>query len=271
MPIHFLSGLPRSGSTLMAALLAQNPALHVAFQSPVGQLVTRVVSEMSTPVNEGGMFYTPEMRLRTLRSLFAAFYAENNHKKVIIDSSRRWCANMSLIEAMFPGAKTIACVRDVRMVLDSFERLFQKHPQEISRIVGRPNTTVYDRVSILLENDAVVGYSINAFRQAFYGAQQGNLLVVDYSDLANRPALVLQDLHTALQLKPFDYDFDNVETPPGAEEFDRHLGSPGLHTVRAKVSFEPRGTVLPPDIWASIPEPFWRQDAQKNSAVKSVR
>ena len=39
--IHFISGLPRSGSTLLAALLlTQNPALHAGITSPVGSLVT---------------------------------------------------------------------------------------------------------------------------------------------------------------------------------------------------------------------------------------
>ncbi|MEG5055281.1 MULTISPECIES: sulfotransferase [unclassified Microcoleus] len=36
MKAHFISGLPRSGSTLLAALLRQNPRFHSAMTSPVG-------------------------------------------------------------------------------------------------------------------------------------------------------------------------------------------------------------------------------------------
>jgi len=32
---HFISGLPRSGSTLLAALLRQNPRFHAAMTIPV--------------------------------------------------------------------------------------------------------------------------------------------------------------------------------------------------------------------------------------------
>ncbi|WP_333154680.1 sulfotransferase [Microcoleus sp. B9-D4] len=32
----FISGLPRSGSTLLAALLRQNPRFHSAMTSPIG-------------------------------------------------------------------------------------------------------------------------------------------------------------------------------------------------------------------------------------------
>ncbi|MBD1887522.1 sulfotransferase [Microcoleus vaginatus] len=36
---HFISGLPRSGSTLLAAILRQNPRFHASMTSPVGGLV----------------------------------------------------------------------------------------------------------------------------------------------------------------------------------------------------------------------------------------
>jgi sulfotransferase len=45
--IHFISGLPRSGSTLLAVLLLQNPALHAGITSPVGGLVATLMRELS--------------------------------------------------------------------------------------------------------------------------------------------------------------------------------------------------------------------------------
>ena len=33
--IHFISGLPRSGSTLLAGILRQNPRFHAGMTSPV--------------------------------------------------------------------------------------------------------------------------------------------------------------------------------------------------------------------------------------------
>jgi hypothetical protein len=35
--IHFISGFPRSGTTLLAALLRQNPRFHASIESPVGK------------------------------------------------------------------------------------------------------------------------------------------------------------------------------------------------------------------------------------------
>ncbi len=41
--IHFISGLPRSGSTLLGALLRQNRRFHASMSSPVGSLVNRML------------------------------------------------------------------------------------------------------------------------------------------------------------------------------------------------------------------------------------
>ncbi|MEG3906006.1 sulfotransferase [Microcoleus sp. B4-C5] len=47
MNSHFISGLPRSGSTLLAALLRQNPRFHSAMTSPVGAQIDRMLSAVS--------------------------------------------------------------------------------------------------------------------------------------------------------------------------------------------------------------------------------
>jgi len=44
---HFIAGLPRSGSTLLAALLRQNPRFQAGMTSPVGALFAGVVGQFS--------------------------------------------------------------------------------------------------------------------------------------------------------------------------------------------------------------------------------
>ncbi|MGH8137248.1 MAG: sulfotransferase, partial [Steroidobacteraceae bacterium] len=44
---HFISGLPRSGSTLLSAILKQNPRFHAGMTSPLGDMVSTLVAEMS--------------------------------------------------------------------------------------------------------------------------------------------------------------------------------------------------------------------------------
>ncbi len=45
--IHFISGMPRSDTTLLAAILRQNPALHAGLSSPVGILCQKLIAAMA--------------------------------------------------------------------------------------------------------------------------------------------------------------------------------------------------------------------------------
>ena len=43
---HFISGLPRSGSTLLAGILRQNPRFHASMSSPVSGLLNGALEQM---------------------------------------------------------------------------------------------------------------------------------------------------------------------------------------------------------------------------------
>ena len=64
--IHFISGLPRSGSTLLAGLLRQYPRFAAAMTGPVGGLVTTLLNTMS-PQNETAVFLDEAKRRAILR------------------------------------------------------------------------------------------------------------------------------------------------------------------------------------------------------------
>ena len=53
--LHLISGLPRSGSTLLAGILRQNPRFSAAMTGPAGSLVTTLLNAMS-PQNETAVF-----------------------------------------------------------------------------------------------------------------------------------------------------------------------------------------------------------------------
>ena len=67
--IHFISGLPRAGSTLLAALLRQNPRFSAGMSSPVGSLFSAMLRETSQR-GEAAVFIDDSLRQRMLRGLF---------------------------------------------------------------------------------------------------------------------------------------------------------------------------------------------------------
>ncbi|WP_242031887.1 sulfotransferase [Microcoleus sp. FACHB-672] len=83
--IHFISGLPRSGSTLLSAILRQNPRFHAGMTSPVGGLVERMLEAMSEN-NEYSVFISPEQKQALILSIFSAYYQPQAEQGVIFDT-----------------------------------------------------------------------------------------------------------------------------------------------------------------------------------------
>ena len=255
-PVHFISGLPRSGSTLLSGILLQNPRFHAGMTSPVGSLCSAVLGTVSA-----GSEFAPvvgrDKRKALLRGLFDAYYADVE-REVVFDTNRSWCARLPLVRDLFPEAKVIACVRNVAWIMDSFERMYRANPYEYTRLFGAAGArgTVYSRLEGLAQHDQTVGHAWSALREAFYGEHAASLLLVDYELLTRAPARVLRLVYDFLGEPHFEHDFENVEYD--AEEFDQQLGAPGLHKVKARVAFTPRPTIIPPDLFDKFNQmSFW--------------
>jgi sulfotransferase len=65
--IHFISGLPRAGSTLLSSLLRQNPRVHASMSSPVCSLFNALQREVSQQ-NEYSVFIDDKQRAKILGS-----------------------------------------------------------------------------------------------------------------------------------------------------------------------------------------------------------
>ncbi|MEG4440224.1 sulfotransferase [Microcoleus sp. AT9_B5] len=144
--VHFISGLPRSGSTLLAAILRQNPRFHSAMTSPVGGLVDRMLEAMSED-NEFSVFISQEQKRTLIASIFSVYYSPQADKQVIFDTNRLWCSKLPLIQELFPGSKVICCVRNIAWIMDSIELLIRRNVFDVSRLFNSPQerATVYSR------------------------------------------------------------------------------------------------------------------------------
>jgi sulfotransferase len=268
---HFISGLPRSGSTLLAAILRQNPRFHAGMTSPVGSLFSSMLREFAAGT-EFGPTITLEQRRRLVQGLFDSYYADLQDKSVVFDTNRMWSAKMPALMDLFPQAKVIACVRNVAWVMDSLERRFRANPFELTRLFSDEveRNTVYSRVDTLAQRNRLVGFAWTALKEAFYSEHAQSLLLVDYELLAQAPEKVMPLVYEFLGEEPFAHDFSHVayDTP----EFDQPLGVHGLHTVRPQVRLEPRTTILPPDLFEQYAAlSFWKNQSSSRSNVITIQ
>ena len=269
---HFITGLPRSGSTLLSALLLQNPRFHAGMTSPVGGLFKGMLNQLGAG-SEFGPVVTKEQRRRLSRGLFDSYYADQvGEKEVIFDTNRMWSAQMPALMDLFPGAKLIACVRNVAWVMDSIERRYRANPFEITRLFNddTERNTVYSRVDTLAQRNRMVGYPWTALKEAFYGEHASSLLLVDYDLLAQAPQKVLPLIYQFLGEPEYEHNFEQVKYD--APEFDEALGLHGLHQVRPQVGLQRRESILPPDLFEQYSKlSFWQDQAHSRANVITAK
>ena len=264
---HFISGLPRSGSTLLSAILRQNPRMRAGMSSPVLGLCNGIIGALSAG-SEFSSSVDQATRRRLVRAVIDAYYADAPADGVVIDTNRGWTARMPLLADLFPQAKVIACVRNPAWVVDSLERQYQADPYEFTRLYPAPGrSTVISRAAFAMQHDQIVGLPWTALREAFFGEHSQRLLLVDYDLLSRAPQKVMPLIYGFLDEPAFAHDFDNLQFE--APEFDQSLGTPNLHKVRPKVQAQERRTLLPPDLFDKYSKmSFWHD--QRGSAANVI-
>jgi sulfotransferase len=266
--IHFISGLPRSGSTLLAALLRQNPRFHAGMSSPVGSLLSALLRQMSQE-NETAVFIDDDQRARLLRACFDAFYADIHPEKLVFDTNRGWTTKLPALVELFPDLRMICCVRNPAWIIDSVERLTRHNKFEPSKIFNfDPGGTVYSRADGLGSGSGMLGFALNALREAVYGEQSDRLLLVRYETLTANPVGTLAAIYGFIGEPLFRHDPEHIEPDYAAMEFDARLGAAGLHAVGSAVRAPSRRTILPPDLFARFAaDAFWEDPGKLPTTV----
>lgn len=266
--VCFISGLPRSGSTMLGAILDQNPDFCAGMSSPVFSLVNVLLPKLSN-ANEFGVFFSNAKRADVLRGVFESYY-QDQQGKVIFDTNRSWTQKLPVLLELFPDTKIVCCVRPINEILLSFEQQYLKNPLQLSQLIGYdPDTTVYVRTDRLMMGGGLIGLALNALKEAFYSENSDRLMLVSYQSLVTNTATTLARIYEFAGESLFEHDLGNVAFQ--ASEFDALLGAPGLHSVRKQVRAEPNTVILPPDIIARyVGAPFWETDTGYSKADASL-
>jgi sulfotransferase len=225
--------------------------------SPVGSMYMALETSMSRR-NETAVFIDEAQRRAVLKGLFSNYYEAIHPGKVVFDTNRAWCTKLPALAQLFPAARVICCVRNIGWIMDSIERLVRRNAFELSGMFGfEPGFTVYSRVNRLASSDGLVGYALDALREGFFGEEAARLILVEYQALTRAPDDTMRHLYGMLGEAHFAHDFENVDYQ--ANDFDLALGSRGLHTVRRRVEWVERQSVLPPGLFERFAgDMFWR-------------
>jgi sulfotransferase len=243
---HFISGLPRSGSTLLTTILNQNPNFYSNISNPLARFVRAVITE--SHAGPGYALQCPESKRFELVQNLIETYHSHLDQEVCFNTNRGWTAILPILEKTHPDAKIICCVRDIRWVLDSFEQLFKKNPFSLSRMYSDQEAeSVYTRAYASMSPGHTVRFAYDSLKEAITGPQKHKIMLVEYENLARNPEMMMRAIYAFIDEPYYEHDFNNVEA--AYDEYDIEAGIQGLHTIRRNIEFIEREPILPPDLW----------------------
>ena len=240
---HFITGLPRSGSTLLSSILRQNPRFHASITDPLATMTKGIIE--TSQQGPGMKSEVPvERRIATVKGMFDGFYSHID-REVIFNTNRAWSLLTPQVDKIFPESKFIICVRDINWIIDSFETAHRKNPLDTNTVFSNDGN-VYSRAESLMTETGIIGFPFVGIKQAITGNEKHKLMLIEYNDLCSNTESVIHSLYAFLDEPEFHHDFNNVEA--SWDEYDIEIGIP-LHRVRRKVELVERKTILPPDLW----------------------
>lgn len=268
---NFISGLPRSGSTLLSSILNQNPKFSADISDPLFDFSKSMINCVNTNVGMRTQV-NDEKLLELIRDLFNSYYKNSN--QVCFNTNRSWTAETALLKMLFPDFKMIVCVREIPWILDSFERLHRKNPLSIKPLYDHQDlATVYERSRALIgEIPNIAGRvqgPLNNLKQAIDSDERKQMLFLEYDALAQHPQQVMQIVYRFLQEPYFEHDFENVNAQ--YQEYDQDSKIKDLHTVKNVVKYENRKSIIPQDLFEYYKTAsFWKLEPESMNDVSFV-
>jgi len=262
--IYFLGGLPRSGNTLLSAILNQNPSVYCSPLSPLFHNLEALQAQNNSENNLIADFSANSEQ--AMRAYVTGFY-ENYSKSVIFDRNKNWGSKKSMMLAyqfMPNQPKIVFTVRDIPSILTSFISLVGDEPvsyldNEIRQFGIKPyGRQTQDDLRCDLLMNGQVGSALVILDEAI--KIQAPIHLVEYDDLVNNPQKTLNDVYDFLEVDRWTHDFNNVKKLE-VETFVATGFPPNLHDVRPKVdkqSFNPEDVLSSLTLGKYSNLEFWR-------------
>jgi sulfotransferase len=240
---HFMAGLPRSGSTVLSALLNQNPAVYSSPQTDLLGMLYELESKIPAYESYRAKLMHPNFA-SVLYGMADNFYALID-KPVVIDKNRAWGTpynwdNLSLY--VNPDGKVILTMRPILEVLASFIKVAQKtHKATGTMPYINDNfwTSQYRDVTDA-QADNIMAANGEMDRAIFSIANllknhKDRVRVVWFDDLLTNPIGTMDSIHEFLGLDLYDYNFNNIKAVDNLDDLVGY-GMLGLHDVYKKLA-----------------------------------
>jgi len=229
--LYYIAGLPRSGATMLAYLLRQNPQIHTEPVSSLSSIFSSIhASWDSFEMNKEHV--NDSAKVGVLQGILEGYF-KHVDRPIVFDKDRAWITKISLLEAVTGCRVKMLCpVRNPAEILSSFEKIRRENP--LAFVLPdqslRESSTIAARAYYYASPNGPMGLAHAGIKDAVTSGYLDRLLFIDYSRFCNSPKSQMKRIYEFFELPEFQHDFKKIEQ---VEQFnDLAAGLPNLHRIK---------------------------------------
>jgi len=261
--LHFLTGLPRAGSTLLGDLLAQNPDFYASPSSGVRDMTNLIKNNWN-----GNEHFQASFDIEGVNAMIkgvAHNYYSTRKEPVIFDKNRGWTSELPLATLLSNDIpKMLVCVRDLTDILASFEKMYRSNNHNFMISLEKGSQEKYETLEGRCEVWAatIIGKPFQALLESKKMGYMKHYHIVEFDNLTSNPEDTLKGVYEYLG-KKWDaklHQYDNVEMTTHENEIVRGFPQ-SLHEIRPKVEHFKSGAmqILGKELFDKYSnQEFWR-------------
>lgn len=226
---HFLSGLPRSGNTLLGSILNQNRNISVTANSSVVEIMHRIET---IPQQVPGVYNFPDIKSfeNVNKTILDRYYSDWRSKYIIDRSCWGTPDNLNMLKKYCPNEiKIIVPLREVTEVLASFIKWAQENPNNF--LDGFK--TVEEKCDFLMNPQGQIIKQLYSIHNLSKNENRKYALFLNYNDLVDKPKECIGRIYDFLKIRRYNHHYENLSQlrANGIEYCDDIYGK-DLHKVK---------------------------------------
>lgn len=234
-----LTGLPRSGSTILMSILNQNTSFTVSPDSDLPDLLIKIKAWSAERIKKSQIPHNffQKYVLNFCRSGAESWVNDNCHTDFLVDKNRKWIQQYQFMFMVFPKTKFILTMRDLRFVVNSFLKSqnntfcinFQDYYSDIKE--DMMFARIKDILNIWFLKESLV--SIKELVDLAPNCRE-QIFIFRHEELINNPHELMGRLYNFLELPIYEHDFNNIKQIE--PHYDNMYMPYGDHQIQSKLA-----------------------------------
>jgi sulfotransferase len=229
--LFFLVALPRSGNTLFASIINQNPEIVATPNSITLEIMKDLFLLKETDVFQN---YPDHRSLDNVLDAVYDNYYKDWPQRIIIDRGPVMTpANFALMQKHFKRPfKCIVLLRDLMDVLASYMKWYTENPDAFPNRYNCKSDE--EKLSMVMNNKGAVAKDLDAIKNAFNYPDMCHY--VKYDDLVAQPEQEFRKIYQFLGKSYFNHRFENLQqVEVNGMKYDDTIVGKNMHNIRSVV------------------------------------